>query len=154
MPYINLTDEEMFVCRMIGVMRRSVSSKNVKDKQIGKDCVWSIDIDGVVGEYCTAKPFNVFPDLTTSPRIGGYDLIGRTGKTIDVKSTRNKNGRLLATTKKAFNPCDIYVLSIVDDQGADVIGWATKEMLFDEKNKIDLGHGVSYALTQNLLNKL
>ena len=153
MPYIKLTDEEMFVCRMLGVMRRSVASKNVKDQQVGKDCVWSIDIDGVVAEYCTAKHFNVCPDLTVSPRSGGADLTGRTGKSIDVKSTRRKNGRLLATLKKAVNPCDIYVLAIVDDEGSDVAGWATKEMLFDDKNKIDLGHGVGYALIQEHLNR-
>jgi hypothetical protein len=58
---------------------------------------------------------------------------------------------LLATLKKAEDPCDIYVLVIVDDKGGNVVGWAGKEMLFKEENKGDLGYGVGYALTQSQL---
>ena len=65
---VNLTDEELFICRTLGVMRRSVAMKNVKDQQVGRDCVWSIDIDGVVAEYCVAKMLNVCVDLSVSPR--------------------------------------------------------------------------------------
>jgi hypothetical protein len=139
---------------MIGMMRRSKDMGNVIDQQVGKDDTWGIDIDGVVGEYCVAKQLNVCPDLTVSPRKGGIDLKSRTGNSIDVKTTRHKSGRLLATVKKIENPCDIYVLVIVDDNGGDVIGYATKEDLFDEKNIKDLGHGNTYALDQNELKEL
>jgi hypothetical protein len=60
----------------------------------------------------------------------------------------------LATVKKIEDPCDIYVLVIVDDNGGDVIGYATKEDLFDEKNIKDLGHGNTYTLDQNELKEL
>jgi hypothetical protein len=139
---------------MIGMMRRSKDMGNVIDQQVGKDDTWGIDIDGVVGEYCVAKQLNVCPDLTVSPRKGGIDLKSRTGNSIDVKTTRHKSGRLLATVKKIEDPCDIYVLVIVDDNGGDVIGYATKEDLFDEKNIKDLGHGNTYALDQNELKEL
>ena len=133
-------------------MRRSVAMKNVKDQQVGNDCVWSIDIDGVVAEYCVAKMLNVCVDLSVSPRNGGHDLVSK-GKTIDVKSTRHKNGRLLATLKKKDSPCDVYILAIVDDGGADVVGWEYGESLFDDKNRIDLGHGVGYGIQQDKLRK-
>ena len=151
---VELTKAELFICRMLGMMRRSVAMDNVIDQQVGKDDTWSIDIDGVVGEYCVAKHLNVCPDLTVSARRGGSDLISVLGETIDVKTTRIKNGRLLATLKKAEDPCDIYVLVIVDDAGGDIVGCATKEDLFQEKNIKDLGHGPGYALDKNQLKEL
>ena len=148
---VNLTDAELFVCRMLGVMRRSEAMHKVTDRQVGKDDTWSIDIDGVVAEVCVAKVMNLCPDLTVSVRSGGADLITQKGKTVDVKSTRHQNGRLLATLKKADDPCDMYVLVVVDNFGGDVVGWATKSQLFNEANKQDLGHGVGYALSQDKL---
>lgn len=153
MSYIKLTPAELHVCRMLGVMRRSEAMHKVVDRQVGKDDTWAIDIDGVVSEYCVAKLLNVCPDLTVSVRNGGADLLGRTGKTIDVKSTRYTNGRLLSTIKKSEDPCEIYVLVIVDDFGGNVVGWASHDELFREENKTDLGHGVGYALDQNKLHK-
>ena len=153
MGLIRLTDAELHICRMLGVMRRSEAMHKVVDQQVGKDDTWAIDIDGVVAEFCAAKQLNLCPDLTVSVRNGGADLITHKGQTVDVKSTRHKNGRLLATLKKAQDPCDVYVLVIVDDFGGDVVGWASKDMLFQDANKTDLGHGVGYALTQDQLRK-
>jgi hypothetical protein len=47
----------------------------------------------------------------------------------------------------------VYILAIVDDGGADVVGWEYGENLFDDKNKIDLGHGVGYGIQQDKLRK-
>lgn len=133
------------------MMRRSEAMGKVKDQQVGEEDTWAIDIDGMVGEYCVAKHMNVCPDLTVSIRNGGSDLISPKGKTVDVKTTRWKNGRLLATLKKAEDPCDIYVLVVVDDCGGEIIGYATKEMLFQDENIEDLGRGPGYVLTQDQL---
>lgn len=145
---IDLTPAELHICRILGVMRRSEAMDKVRDQQVGNDDSWSIDIDGVVAEYCVAKLLNLCPDLTVSVRNGGADLITHKGKTVDVKSTRHKNGRLLATLKKATDPCDMYVLVVVDNFGGNVMGWASKADLFHEDNKQDLGHGVGYAIPQ------
>ena len=150
---INLTDSEMFICRTLGMMRRSEAMNKVKNQQMGKDDTWSIDIDGMVGEFCVAKHLNVCPDLTISVRKGGADLISPQKKTVDVKTTRHKNGRLLATLKKFEDACDIYVLVIVDDFGGDIIGWATHQELCNDKNMMNLGYGVGYALEQNQLHQ-
>lgn len=154
MKRINLTTEELFICRMLGVMRRSSAMDAVKDRQVGKDDTWSIDIDGMVGEYCVAKALNVCPDLTVGPRKGGADLISRTKQSIDVKTTRIPNGRLLATLEKAKDPCDIYILVIVDDSGGNIIGYATKDQLFSFENITNLGHGEGYGLTQDKLTAI
>ena len=142
---VNLTDAELFVCRMLGVMRRSEAMHKVKDQQMGEGDSWSIDIDGVVAEYCVAKLLNLCPDLTVSVRSGGADLITRKGKTVDVKSTRHVHGKLLATIKKAHDPCDMYVLVVVDNFGGTVMGWASKSDLFHDDNKQDLGYGIGYG---------
>jgi hypothetical protein len=151
---IDLTEEELFICRMLGVMRRSSAMHSVKDRQVGKNDTWAIDIDGMVGEYCVAKYLNVCPDLTVGPRSGGADLISRTKQRIDVKTTRIPDGRLLATIEKAKDPCDIYILVIVDDKGGNIIGYATKDQLFSIANITDLGHGEGYALNQEDLKPL
>ena len=151
---VDLTSAELHICRILGVMRRSIAMVKVTDQQVGNNDTWAIDIDGVVGEYCVAKHLNVCPDLTVSARRGGSDLISVLGETIDVKTTRTKNGRLLATIKKAADPCDIYVLVIVDDAGGEIAGYATKEDLFQDKNIKDLGHGPGYVLDKNQLKEL
>ena len=150
---IDLTESELFVCRILGVMRRSEAMHKVQNQQVGKNDTWSIDIDGMVGELCVAKLLNVCPDLTVSVRSGGADLISKDKKTIDVKTTRHKSGKLLATLKKLKDSCDVYILVIVDDLGGDVIGWATHSELCDDKNKINLGHGDGYGLEQWQLKK-
>ena len=153
MSRIDLTEAELFICRTLGVMRRSTAMHKVLDQQMGKQDTWAIDIDGMVGEFCAAKYLNLCPDLTVGIRKGGADLVSHRGKTIDIKTTRHKNGRLLATLKKIESMCDTYVLIIVDDFGGEVIGWASKEELFHENNKTDLGHGMGYALNQDQLRK-
>jgi len=150
---IELTEAELYICRSLGVMRRSTAMHRVVDQQMGQQDKWGIDIDGVVGEFCVAKLLNLCPDLTIGIRKGGADLLTREGKTVDVKTTRHKDGRLLATLKKIESQCDRYVLVIVDDFGGTIVGWSTKERLFVEHNKINLGHGVGYALNQNQLLK-
>lgn len=149
---VSLTKPELFTCRMLGMMRRSTANGNVVDQQMGDQDPWSIDMDGVIAEFCVAKAMNVCPDLTIGIRSGGVDLISHSGRTIDVKSTRYKTGKLLVTLKKEDDPCDAYVLAIVDDLGCRIAGWATKEMIFRDENINDLGKGKGYILPQDKLH--
>ena len=150
---IELSMPELEICRLLGVMRRCTASGNVQDKQMGKQDPFEIDIDGVIAEYCVAKALNLCPDLTVSIRKGGSDLVNYFKRTIDVKSTRYQSGKLLATLKKEDHACDMYVLAIVNDKGAKIAGWTTKEELFKDENIDDLGHGKGYVMTQDQLNK-
>ena len=150
---IDLSVHELLICKTLGIMRRTCATGNVVDKQVGKQDPWEIDIDGVVGEFCVAKWLNVCPDFTVSIRKGGVDLLSPNGKSIDVKTTRYKNGRLLATKTKAHDPCDIYILAITDDKGCDIIGWVDQADLFKPENIINLGHGEGYGVLQDALKK-
>lgn len=147
---IELSTHELLVARTLGIMRRTCASGNVVDRQVGKQDPWQIDIDGVIGEFAVAKWLNVYPDMTVSIRKGGADLV-LNGTTIDVKTTRYKTGKLLATRSKIDTACDLYILAIVDDTGCDIVGWETKDNLLKDENLIDLGHGKGYALTQDKL---
>lgn len=149
---VDLTKSELHICRLLGIMRRSTARNKVEDQQMGNQDPWALDMDGMIGEFCVAKFLNVCPDLTIGVRSGGQDLQSVEGRSIDVKTTRYKSGKLLCTIKKQSDPCDIYVLVIVDDDGGDIVGWAKKEDIFLEQNKSDLGHGVGYALQQSALN--
>jgi hypothetical protein len=153
MARVDLTVHEMLVCQTLGVLRRSSAMGNVKDQQMGDQSPWNIDVDGVIGEMCVAKHFNVFPDMSVGIRKGGADLFIK-NKSIDVKTTRIKSGKLLSTLKKIEDPCDVYMLVIVDDKGGDIVGWIEKEKLFLPENIADLGHGKGYVLKQEQLNKI
>lgn len=149
---VNLTPEEMYVCRTIGLLKQSDSMYKAVDAEMGKDMdKFTIHFDGMIAEFCVAKVLNLCPDINTKHRVGGSDLTTRKGQTIDVKSTRHKNGKLLAKIGKADKPCDIYIFTIVDNFGCDIVGWASKEDLFKEENKTSFGYNICYALEQSQL---
>lgn len=153
MTRIDLSDGELHVCRYIGFLRRSANLNKTKDQQVGKQDPWDIDMDGVIGEFCVAKLINACPDFSVHARSGGADLTLCNGATIDVKTTRLKQGNLLATISKNNEPSDIYILAIVDDSGCDIEGWVSKDKLFREENVKNLGHGATYFLSKDKLNK-
>jgi hypothetical protein len=150
---VDLNAGEMHVCRLLGFLRRSINLNKTKDQQVGKQDPWDIDMDGVIGEFCVAKVLNVCPDFSIHARSGGDDLVLPSGATIDVKTTRLKQGNLLATLSKIDAPSDIYVLAIVDDKGCNIEGWIQKDMLFKKENLKNLGHGLTYFLSKEQLNK-
>ena len=152
---VELTDSEYSVAVMLAIARRSAARGNgVVDMQIGKQDPYDIELDGLMAEIAFAKQFNYYPDLTVGPRNGGEDFRLRDGKTVDIKATRHKNGRLLATLKKESSPCDLYVLAIVEPpRKINLVGYIGCDKLFQDKNLIDLGHGTGYGVTQDLLTE-
>ena len=79
------------------------------------------------------KKFNLFPDFDISLRSGSFDGKTKNGKRYDIKSTKNKNGNLLATLKHNKD-VDIYVLAYVDNNEVDLVGWIDKDEFINEKN--------------------
>jgi hypothetical protein len=149
---ITLDDDEILLAKVIGGMRSIVArSAGVVDAKKAALSGLTIDEDGVIAEYAFCKYFNVFPMISPSPRSGSYDCL-LNGKRIDVKSTRYKDGKLLATLKD--NPdVDVYVLAIVDGNTVAFPGYATKAQLCREENIADLGRGSGYVMTQDRLTK-
>lgn len=152
---VTLTDEEVRIASFIGKQRRkSCRANEVKDRTVCKQDPIAIETDGFLAEIAFAKAFNLYPDFSISVRSGGADFVIN-GKTVDVKATRYTNGKLLATLNKATDPCDYYVLGVVQqDNVVKLCGMVSKEELFLETNIHDLGYGGVYAIPQNKLNSL
>jgi hypothetical protein len=147
---VSLTEQDLIMCRLIGNMRSLVARNNsVGDKKMGSQSGSQIDEDGVIGEFAFCKHFNIFFDMGLSPRSGSYDCLLR-GKRVDVKTTRYKSGRLLATTKINYD-VDIYVLAILEDNTVTFVGWTEREILTSAENLKDLGRGEGYSLDQSAL---
>jgi len=153
MTIVTLTPSEAKVVRILAKDRYEAARQaGIANARIGPQSDENTDLDGLGAEVVAAKFLNLYPDLTPGPRSGGADLInGR--HTIDVKHTRYKNGRLLATLKKADTPCDVYVLVTGKFPEYEIVGWAWGAELLQEQNIIDLGHGKGYALNQDRLHK-
>lgn len=147
---IILTDAECLMLKTLGGMRSLVArSAGVKDAKMGDQNGLEADIDGLMGEYAFCKWKNIFPDLVPAPRSGSCDCVFKNQR-IDIKTTRYKTGRLLATLKNNQD-IDIYVLAILEENTVNFVGWAKKEDLRQQKNIKNLGHGEGYSLDQNEL---
>jgi len=149
---VQLDNIDIIICEMIGRMRNIVNRNfKVKDTKVSKDSPNNIDVQGFLAEFAFCKHFNIFPDFDLRPRSGSYDALYN-GYRYDIKSTRHKNGRLIATTK--VNPdVDIYILAIINDTEVDFIGYAFKEEFIKQENIKDLGYGDTYVLERDKLHK-
>jgi hypothetical protein len=155
---VNLTQEEIRIVKFIGKARRDNAQKFNKDKRISDKDPYQLDIDGFMGEFIVAKAFNLMPDFELSQFKKPYDFIDGNNHKVDVKSSRIDNIKLRVTEYHDKNPCDIYVLCIVDDTGGDIRCWgawnyikanADKEQSIDQFGKI----ATCYAISQHQLNK-
>lgn len=151
MIVVEISYDMRLLAAMLGGIRTLMNrGGQVVDGKIGPQDGMTADQDAIIGELAFAKAHNVWPDLSLKPRSGSADLlIG--GKRIDIKSTRHPNGRLLGKCK-VNEDVDIYVLAIINDHQVTFPGWAHRHELYDDNNLINLGHGVSYGLTQDQLN--
>lgn len=149
---VELTDAEIMFCKMAAGLRSiAARAANVKDARMGDLSGLQMDEDGMIGEYAFCKKMNIFPDLIPGPRSGSYDCV-LMGKRIDVKSTRREDGRLLATLKDN-DSVDIYALAIISGNKVKFPGFALKKELCSEANRVQLGHGTGYGMTQDKLRQ-
>ena len=147
---VDLEPSEINVCHILGRLRSLIArGHGVADRKMGPQDGSEADVLGVMAEYAFAKWFNTFPDFGLSPRSGSRDGLLK-GYSYDIKATKYKSGKLLATTK--INPdVDLYVLCVVDAPTVTICGYALKDELIREENLCDLGHGAGYALDQDQL---
>jgi hypothetical protein len=152
---ITLNPVEEALCRDIAKRRyNSNRSNGVADKKIGPQDTQETDENGIGGEVAVAKFLNLYPDMVIKPQSKTYDLMSRKGSRIDVKTTKYKNGRMLATLKKHVEDCDVYVLVTGVLPKYKIVGWIKSEDLIKDENVVDLGHGHSYGVTQDRLHPL
>ena len=148
-----LDKQEIELCNYVGKLRSHIArNNNIKDAKIGNHNGVDADIQGFKAEYAFAKKNNLFPDFGLSPRSGSYDGITKNNTRYDIKSTHHKKGNLLSTLK-INKDIDVYILSYVNENIIEFVGWANKEELIIEDNIKDLGHGKGYFLSREKLSK-
>ena len=145
---ITLNAAEIKICEWIA-KNRYASNRNggVSDKKIGPQSCEETDLEGICGEFAFCKAMNLYPDMSISPRKGTDDVT-LNGKTVDVKTTRYKTGKLLARKTKGETPSDVYVLVVGQCPEYKIAGWCGSAELLCESNLIDLGYGKTYGLEQ------
>ena len=152
--HLNSIEQQMSISIALG-RYDNARLKGIIDKKIGNQPNWITDLDGIGGEVACCKHFGVYPDtaidLYDMPK---YDLMTKKGSRVDVKTTKYKNGKLLATLNKKIDDCDIYLLVVGQFPKYDLIGWVESEKLIKTKNITNLGHGDGYALDQEQLNTI
>jgi hypothetical protein len=152
-----LNDAEQRLARYVA-QRRTTSNRDarVNNQRIGPQNDADTDLEGIGAEIAFCRLANVYPDLDVSPRAGGYDCtirFGDTSRTVDVKTTKYPNGRLLAAKMKQLDAAQLYALMSGEFPDYVFCGWAMGDELIDGANLIDLGHGPTYALKQSVLRE-
>lgn len=151
---VKLSDTEINLIHVIGTMRFNITSDQGTDRNQSGANGLNMSIDGVMSEYAVAKLLNVHFDFNCDFRKFGADLIGRTGKTIDVKSTRKQGGNLNAVKWSENKPAEIFILTEIGLDFVDVVGFISREDFLIDANLTDVGNGAFYSVPRNKLRAM
>lgn len=156
MHTIILNDNEQRLAKFLAKSRYETNrANNVKDLKVGTDSNETVELEGMAAEIAYCKLMNLYVDMETDPpEMPAYDCVSRLGVRVDVKSTKHRDGHLLATLRKAKKPADKYVLVVGEFPSYSVVGEVWAEDLLHEGNIKDFGYGNCYAVTQSELNPL
>ena len=81
-----------------------------------------------------AKACNLYPDLGVVP--GKFDFTLH-GCTVDVKTTKYPNGKLLVSHSKKLEDCDVYVLITGSMPSYVIAGWMYNHEIINEDHVDD-----------------
>ena len=149
-----LNEAEQKLAIYLAKRRYQFARKNgLPDEKQGNQSNEQTDLEGIASEIAFCKMMNVYPD--TQIGIRNYaDAFTLEYGAVDVKSTKWKNGRLLARLSKADKKTpDSYALMIGEFPTYELVGWKSAEELLRKENIGDLGHGEGFMLEQNFLNE-
>jgi hypothetical protein len=147
---VTLNETEQIIAKHLAKRRyENNRERGLVDRQMGPQSSEATDLNGIGAEMAFAKIFNVYPDLGDTP--GKEDGIWKKGSTYDVKTTKYKNGRLLAVMNKSVEDCEFYILMIGEFPTYRLTGYASAKELLSGKYVDDLGHGNGHAMRQTEL---
>jgi len=125
-------------------------NKGISNGRMGPQSDWETDLEGIAAEIAFCKAHNVYPDLQLEV-LETADAFTLDMGAVDVKSTKYRNGMLLAVMGKTDSPPDSYALMIGEFPRYRFVGWARAGELLRDENIKNLGHGDGYALPQEKL---
>jgi hypothetical protein len=148
---ITLNEVEIRLAKFVARKRYELARKNGRPNlRLGGQSDAETDLNGAAGEIAFCKAMNIYPNLITG-EIDEYDADIPYG-TVDVKTTKYRNGRLLAVRSKKMRQADLYALITGEIPHFRFVGMATGSELFKDENIKDLGHGSGYVLDQSELS--
>ena len=152
MKPISLSESEIKICSWLAKNRYTNNrASSITDGKIGPQSVELTDLEGVCGEFAVCKYLNIYPDLSIHVRKGGEDGLLKK-LSFDVKTTKYKTGKLIASITKSTSETNIYILVIGFKGEYTIVGWCFAIDLFKDENITDLGYGPVYGLSQDRLN--
>ena len=147
---ITLNEIEIRLAKCVGKKRFELARKKGRaNLRVGGQSDYETDLNGAAGEIAFCKAMNVYPNLIVG-EIDEYDADIPEG-TVDVKTTKYRNGRLLAVRSKKMRQADLYALLTGKIPHFRFIGMAKGSELFKDENIKDLGRGPGYVLDQSEL---
>jgi hypothetical protein len=148
---IQLNEAEQRLAKYLARRRYANNRKaGVTDKKIGDQSVEQTDLLGIAGEIAVAKYLNRYPDTSVMVRRGSGDLL-HGDHVIDVKTSAYHTARL--TAPMGIPKASVYVLVVGVMPTFRIVGWAWASDLINEGRIGDLGHGPTYVLEQEWLEK-
>ena len=137
---VTLNEVEQKLAKTVGLKRHQQNLANGTNS----DAVAKADND-----------INGYPDLSIGPHRRGYDLKmrGNNGEDvrIDVKTTRHKEGYLIAKKWRKSEDCDMYVLVSGTMPRYEIQGWVWSIELINPSNLSDNGYGEHYHMERSQL---
>jgi len=149
-------DEQQIILNMadrIAKQDRSYFELNFKrDKSMD---LAVMNINGFGAELAFCKLTDSKFDSTTNPDENHFlkdDAVLADGRTVDVKTTRYKTGKLIIRVGKEEKKVDLYALMIGEFPKFTFRGWITYDDVIQDENIEQLPQGKSYVKTQDELN--
>ena len=150
---IELNEAEQKLAKYVAKKRyENNRSDGTKNSKIGDQSDEATDLEGIAAEIAWCKVNNVYPDLTFDDGRPDADAVSRSGQMVDIKATKYKNGRLLAVRWKKAGGVNLYCLVIGEFPKYRIAGYMSADELLDESRLTNLGHGMTYAATQQELS--
>ena len=156
---ITLDRVEQGLAKAIAQMRHNNNrSESVTNAKIGPQSNEDTDLEGIGGELAFCKLFNTYPDLSVETRssLKGSDNADavKDGKTIDIKTTKYENGKLVAAPwKKQGKKPDYFALMTGTFPVYTFRGFMKSDELLKDSRLGSLGHGPTDIALQSELKE-
>ena len=152
-----LTEEKQKLSREIASKRYENNRRHgTQDRMMGKN--EDAELEGAAAEIAFCQLFGTEPDLTTYTRSAdnGTETTDTTlpcGLTVDIKTTKHMNGRLITPLHKNITG-DLFALMTGKFPNYIFRGFMSQENLIDDSNIGNLGYGLTYMANQDELKDL
>lgn len=154
---ITLTEEDQEEILALAKGRYETNRKNgVEIATVGPQSDKATEIQGLAGEFAFCRLAGIEPDRTLHSRSAKTDPGDATinGITIDVKTSKHKNARMIAAISKKKCRVDAFVLMIGKFPKYTYKGAIEKHVFIQGKNIKNIGYGPTYVLDQHMLKDL